>query len=338
MNVKIKKKLGRLEKIIKESIPKDLGISRSRVKNLISKGLVFSSISNKPIDLNYKLTNDETLFLKINLKEEKILEKEKMELDIVFEDKHLLVINKKSGLVVHPGSGIDNGTLVNGLFYHCNQLSFLGGNLRPGIVHRLDKDTSGLLVVAKTDEAYLGLRKQFSNHTAKRNYFALIWGLPNVNESKYKKNIIFCLEENLTYKISGNIGRHPIDRKKMAIRNENNGKNAITRFKIHKSFMFKKKVFASFVECWLETGRTHQIRVHMDALNHGIVGDQTYKSGKKTNLDLINNLGENFLNFRRQALHAENLSFIHPVTSQKKSFKAALPTDFKELLNSFSKF
>ena len=179
--VKIKKKIGRLEKIITESIPKDLGISRTRVKNLISRGLIFSTISNRAIDLNHKLLEDETLILDLDLNSNQVLVKEKMKLDIIFEDEHLLVINKKPGLVVHPGSGINSGTLVNGLLYHCDRLSELGGNLRPGIVHRLDKDTSGLLVVAKSDQAYLGLRDQFSNHSAKRLYTALIWGSPNIN-------------------------------------------------------------------------------------------------------------------------------------------------------------
>ena len=334
--VKIKKKLGRLEKIIKESLPKDLGISRTRVKNLISRGLIFSTISNRPIDLNHKLLEDETLIIDLDLNSNQVLVKEKMKLDIIFEDEHLLVINKKPGLVVHPGSGINSGTLVNGLLYHCDRLSDLGGNLRPGIVHRLDKDTSGLLVVAKSDQAYLGLRDQFSNHSAKRHYTALIWGFPDINSNYSKKNLVFCLEENKIYKISGKIGRHPINRKKMAIRNDNNGKHAITRFKIKSYYMFKNKVAASLVECWLETGRTHQIRVHMDSINHGIVGDQTYRSGKKTDTELINTLGNIYLNFKRQALHARNLSFVHPVTSENKSFQTSLPSDFQKLEISFS--
>ncbi|MFL2802486.1 MAG: RluA family pseudouridine synthase [Paracoccaceae bacterium] len=334
--VKIKKKIGRLEKIITESIPKDLGISRTRVKNLISRGLIFSTISNRAIDLNHKLLEDETLILDLDLNSNQVLVKEKMKLDIIFEDEHLLVINKKPGLVVHPGSGINSGTLVNGLLYHCDRLSELGGNLRPGIVHRLDKDTSGLLVVAKSDQAYLGLRDQFSNHSAKRLYTALIWGSPNINYNYSKKNLAFCLEENKIYKISGKIGRHPVNRKKMAIRNDNNGKHATTRFKIKNYYKFKNKVAASLVECWLETGRTHQIRVHMDSINNGIVGDQTYRSGKKTDNELINALGSFYINFKRQALHARNLSFIHPITSENKSFETSLPLDFKKLKELFS--
>ena len=333
---KVRKKSGRLEKIIAESIPKDLGISRTRVKNLISNGLIFSAISNRPINLDHKLSDHETLILELDLNKKKVLVKEKMELDIIFEDEHLLVINKQSGLVVHPGSGIDSGTLVNGLLYHCDRLSVLGGNLRPGIVHRLDKDTSGLLVVAKSDQAYLGLRDQFAKHSARRHYLALIWGLPNINNNYSKKNLVFCLEENKIFKISGKIGRHPVDRKKMAIRNNNNGKHAITRFRVNNQYKFKNKVVASLVECWLETGRTHQIRVHMDSINHGIVGDQTYRSGKKTDTELINTLGNIYLNFKRQALHARYLSFVHPITSENKSFQTPLPSDFQKLETSFS--
>ena len=260
-----------------------------------------------------------------------------MDLDIIFEDEHLLVINKKPGIVVHPGSGINKGTLVNGLLAHCEHLSDLGGNLRPGIVHRLDKDTSGLLVVAKSDKAYLGLRDQFTNHSAKRNYVALVWGNPELNIHLQKKKIEFCLEKDKTYRLSGKIGRHPFERTKMAIRNDNNGKNAITRFKIIEKYNFKNKTVACLVECWLETGRTHQIRVHMDSINHGIVGDPIYRSGKKTDTILINTLGDGFIYFKRQALHARNLSFKHPITYEYKNFNTLLPNDLQKLKDSFSK-
>ncbi len=336
IKVKIRKKSGRLEKVITESIPKDLGISRTHVKNLITKGLIFSAISNRPIDLNYKLSDGENLFFELDLDKKQVLIAEKMELDVVFEDEHLIVINKKSGLVVHPGSGVNTGTLVNGLLYHSDRLSDLGGHLRPGIVHRLDKDTSGLLVVAKSDRAYLGLREQFSKHSASRHYIALIWGVPNINDNYTNKKIEFFLEENKIFKIVGKIGRHPVDRKKMAIRNDNIGKNAVTRFRVNNHYKFKNKVVASLVECWLETGRTHQIRVHMDSINHGIIGDQTYRSGKKTNTELIDTLGSIYHNFKRQALHAKNLSFIHPVTLEHKSFETSLPSDFKKLQRLFS--
>lgn len=336
IKVKIKKKIGRLEKVIAESIPKGLGISRSRVKNLISNGLVFSTLSKQHIDLNHALSNNEILVFDLDLNKKQILIKEEMELDIIFEDEHLIVINKNPGLVVHPGSGVKSGTLVNGLLAHCEHLSSLGGSLRPGIVHRLDKDTSGLLVIAKSDQAYLGLREQFTNHSAKRHYLALVWGIPNIDVHYFKKNIEFCVENDKVFRISGKIGRHPVNRKKMAIRNDNYGKHAITRFKINENYYFKSKVVASLIECWLETGRTHQIRVHMDSINHGIVGDQIYRSGKKTNLDLIETLGSRYLNFNRQALHAKNLTFIHPITNEKKTFDTQLPFDFEKLKASFT--
>ncbi len=337
LKIKLKNSIGRLEKNITDSLPKNLGISRTRVKNLISKGSFFSTILNHPIDLNYKYIENDILILKLNLENEEPLEKEKMELDIVFEDKHLIVINKKPGVIVHPGSGINNGTLVNGLSYHCDRLSDLGGKLRPGIVHRLDKDTSGLLVAAKTDNAYLGLREQFSSHAVKRKYVALVWGLPKINYKKTNNNVDFCQEANQIFKLSGNIGRHPIDRTKMAIRNKNNGKIAITRFKINDKFLYESKVVATLIECWLETGRTHQIRVHMSSINHGIVGDQIYNAGKKTNIKLYNDLGDNFLFFKRQALHAKTLSFVHPISFKSINFEAPPPTDFDDLLKSFYK-
>ena len=337
LKVKIKKKFGRLEKVITESLPKNLGISRTRVKSLISKKLIYSSISKKPIELDHNLIDNETLIFELEIKKNKTLVKEKMDLDIIFEDEHLLVINKESGIVVHPGSGINEGTLVNGLLAHCEHLSKLGGNLRPGIVHRLDKDTSGLIVVAKSDKAYLGLREQFTNHSAKRNYVALIWGNPELNIHFQKKKIEFYLEKDKIYRINGKIGRHPFERTKMSIRNDNNGKHAITRFKIIEKYIFKNKIVACLVECWLETGRTHQIRVHMDALSHGIVGDPVYRSGKKTDTNLIKTLGSEFINFKRQALHARNLSFIHPITSEFKNFDVTLPNDFIKLKDSFSK-
>ena len=337
LKVKIKKKLGRLEKVITESIPTDLGISRTRVKNLISKKLIYSSISKKPIELDHNLLDGETLIFELEINKNKTLTKEKMDLDIIFEDEHLLVINKKPGLVVHPGSGINEGTLVNGLLAHCEHLSNLGGDLRPGIVHRLDKDTSGLLVVAKSDKAYLGLRDQFTNHSAKRNYVALVWGNPEINIHLKKKKIEFCLDKDKTYRLSGKIGRHPFERTKMAIRNDNNGKHAITRFKIIEKFNFKNKTVACLIECWLETGRTHQIRVHMDSINHGIVGDPIYRSGKKTDTVLINSLGNGLIYFKRQALHARNLSFTHPITSEYKNFNTSLPNDLQKLIDSFYK-
>ena len=165
----------------------------------------------------------------------------------------------------------------------------------------------------------------------------MIWGNPELNIHFQKKKIEFYLEKDKTYRINGKIGRHPFERTKMSIRNDNNGKHAITRFKIIEKYNFKNKIVACLIECWLETGRTHQIRVHMDALSHGIVGDPVYRSGKKTDTNLLKTLGDEFINFKRQALHARNLSFIHPITSEFKNFDITLPNDFIKLKDSFSK-
>ena len=264
------------------------------------------------------------------------LKPEKIELDILFEDDHLIVVNKPPGLVVHPGSGICEGTLVNALLHHCGKLADIRENDRPGIVHRLDKDTSGLLVAAKSNDAYLGLTKQFAQHTAKRQYLAILWGVPDLlNTFSLGGRNLLSLEEKGVFKIEGNIGRHPVQRKKMALRKGGGGKEALTRCKILKTFIYKENPIASLARCWLATGRTHQIRVHLDAINHGVVGDLLYQSGKKSNLDLSKILGEVYGTFRRQALHAERLSFEHPVTKEHLQFEVSAPKDFSELLEAF---
>ena len=230
---------------------------------------------------------------------------EEMPLDIVYEDADVLVINKPAGVVVHPGAGNWTHTLVNGLLFHCKgSLSGIGGVERPGIVHRIDKDTSGLLVVAKNDKAHLALARQFEAHSIQREYQAFVWGKL----------------EQMEGRIEGNIGRSPTNRQKMALVRVG-GKSAITHYT-------RLAVYAgglvSFVKCVLETGRTHQIRVHMSFIRHPLVGDYTYGKGSKNAPAFVRD-------FPRQALHAGVLGFVHPTTGKQLIFEVPMPKDMQEL-------
>ncbi len=227
-------------------------------------------------------------------------------LTIVFEDEHLLVVDKPAGLVVHPAAGNREGTLVNALLHHCaGRLSGIGGVARPGIVHRIDKDTSGLLVVAKTDVAHEGLAKQFAAHSIDRRYLAIVKGVPISAEGT----------------VDAPLARSSHDRKKIAIVADGRGKRAVTHWK-----RLKVLKEAALVECRLETGRTHQVRVHMASIGHPLLGDPVYSRGKSVHRELLNQL-----DFKRQALHAAGLGFTHPVTKARLSFESALPSDMQEL-------
>lgn len=236
-------------------------------------------------------------------------EPENIPLDIVYEDEDLLVVNKPAGLVVHPGAGNWTGTLVNALLYHCGtSLSGINGVRRPGIVHRIDKDTSGLLVVAKNDKAHVGLAKQFEVHSIQRTYDAFVWGLmPDSG------------------RIEGNIGRSSTNRQKMALVTRG-GKSAITHFERVDAY----GITASHIKCHLETGRTHQIRVHMTSIKHPLIGDDLYGKAPK-------GVPENLRTFPRQALHAGLLGFIHPITQKQLIFEVPLPADLKNLQSELQK-
>jgi 23S rRNA pseudouridine1911/1915/1917 synthase len=227
-------------------------------------------------------------------------------LTIVFEDEHLLVVDKPAGLVVHPAAGNLDGTLVNALLHHCaGRLSGIGGIARPGIVHRIDKDTSGLLVVAKTDTAHEGLANQFAAHSIDRRYLAIINGVPKASEGK----------------IDAPLARSTTNRKKVAIVEGKRGKRAVTHWR-------RLEVLndAALVECRLETGRTHQIRVHMASIGHPLLGDPVYGRAGKTHGKILKEL-----QFHRQALHAAELGFTHPVTRNRLSFSSPMPPDVQEL-------
>jgi len=282
--------------------------SRSAVQRLIEEGQILVT-GDKPRHA-LKLIGGEQITVQIPPPVPVLPQAEKIPLLVLYEDCDLIVIDKPAGMTVHPGAGVASGTLVNALLGHCDDLSGIGGEIRPGIVHRLDKGTSGVLVAAKNDSAHRGLAEQFARHSIKRLYWALIYGSP--------------LED--TGKISGIIGRHPTDRLRMSGK-ARNGKEAVTSWRVLERFGA-----ASLVQLRLETGRTHQIRVHLTEANMPLLGDPLYPDGgrfnnlKDTRLKgLVSHLG-------RQALHARVLGFIHPVSGQYLEFMAEPPEDFSRIL------
>lgn len=294
----------RLDRALADAVPT---LSRERLKALVKSGAL--TREGKAFrDPAFKVLGGETFNLAVPEPEPAHNEAQDIPLKIIFEDEYLLVVDKPAGLVVHPAAGNRDGTLVNALLHHCaGRLSGIGGVARPGIVHRIDKDTSGLLVVAKTDTAHEGLAKQFSAHSIGRRYLAIVRGVPASTGGT----------------IDAPLARSSQNRKKIAIVPEGRGKRAVTHWKLLKALKQ-----SALVECRLETGRTHQVRVHMASIGHPLLGDPVYSSGKSAHRELLNEL-----DFRRQALHAEGLEFIHPVTKVRLSFESALPPDMQELFN-----
>ena len=278
--------------------------SRSSIKNFIDAGMVLVNYKSAKAKTPIKEGDNVQIWLPPP-EPLPYLVPEPMDLDILYEDDHIIVINKSSGLTVHPAPGHKSGTLVNGLLAHCDDLPGINGKLRPGIVHRLDKDTSGCIVAAKSQEALVNLQSQIKNKIASRNYLAVIHGVPSSREGK----------------IIGHIGRHPKDRKKYAVVDENNGRYACTNWKLIENFGNY-----SLMSFKLETGRTHQIRVHCAYINHPILGDPLYGRCKKLPCKLDG-----------QALHANKLGFIHPINGEKMNFEAELPFSFKKLIKKISK-
>lgn len=273
------------------------GFTRSYIQKIISDGAV--TVNKKLVSKSYKLCKRD--LIKISIAENTELEiiAQNIPLDIVYEDDDLLVVNKPKGMVVHPAAGNTDGTLVNALLFHCKgKLSGINGVNRPGIVHRIDKDTSGLLVVAKSDTAHFGLSEQFSEHSITREYHAVVYG--NIKDDKGT--------------ISAPIGRHPVNRKQMAV-TLSNSKHAVTHYEIIERFGN-----FTYIKCHLETGRTHQIRVHMASIGHPIAGDELY-GPKKVIKSLCG-----------QCLHAKVLGFTHPVTGNEQIFDSSLPDYFTKFI------
>jgi 23S rRNA pseudouridine1911/1915/1917 synthase len=295
---------------------KRIALSRTRLKALIEAGEVRigDSVARDP---STRLTAGARIAFEAPVAEDSPLIGEDIDLAVIHEDEHLIVIDKPAGLVVHPAPGHAAGTLVNALIRHCGaSLSGIGGVKRPGIVHRLDKDTSGLLVVAKTDAAHRGLADLFADHgrtgSLKREYLALVWGGFDASAGK----------------VMGAIGRDPRHREKMAVVSEERGRRALTHWRLEEALSP-----ASLIACQLETGRTHQIRVHMASIGHPLLGDSVYGSGFKTKAALLGaRAGSALAALGRQALHASVLGFEHPVTGEALRFQSPLPEDFARLL------
>ena len=256
---------------------------------------------------------------------------EDIPLSVVWEDDDLIVIDKPAGLVVHPAPGTPSGTLVNALLHHCgDRLIGVGGERRPGIVHRIDKDTSGLLVAAKTDRAHHGLAAQFETHTVARHYLALVHGVPDKADPRLRGIRGVSFEAGGILRVATQLARHKTDRQRQAVV-EHGGRHAVTRARLDRVFGTPPSL--ALLDCWLETGRTHQIRVHMGHVGHGLVGDPTYGGRRKPSAKSLGEAAaEAVAAFPRQALHAATLGFEHPVTGEALSFSAPLPADMAALL------
>jgi len=305
----------RLDKALTNILDK---FSRSHIKILIENGNVKKNnkIINEP---SYIVKEGEIFEVSLIYNRPNKYNPEELNLEIIYEDEDLLVINKQAGIVTHPAPGNETGTLVNALLYYTkNKLSNINKESRPGIVHRLDKDTSGLMVIAKNNYTHLNLSEQFKSHTITRKYWALVWGIPN------------------NQMIEGYIERHKINRKKMSLNKNGKGKYSKTEIVLKKNYQV-----ASLVECTLFTGRTHQVRLHLTSINSPLVGDKIYGKNK------VNQFGKNkdtfnkfmiLKNFNRQALHAVHLGFIHPKQGKKMVFNSKLPEDITNLLSLLVKY
>lgn len=309
---------GRLDKVLSSLIG---DLSRARLQGLIDDGVV--TLNDTPVrTASVKVKAGDVLGVTVPPPVDALPHPENIPLDIVYEDDDLLVINKPAGLVVHPGAGNWDGTLVNALLYHCkDSLSGIGGVARPGIVHRLDKETSGLIIVAKNDRAHKGLAAQLSDRTLSRRYQAFVWRVPNIVKDK----------------VDVPIGRHPAHRLKMAVRplKAAGAREAVTHYLREDNYGDA----AALVTCDLETGRTHQIRVHMQHIGHPLLGDPLYGLPPQEQASLLKKAGAGpdvitaVTGFPRQALHAAHIRFLHPVSGEEMGFSAPMPDDLQTLFS-----
>jgi 23S rRNA pseudouridine1911/1915/1917 synthase len=298
----------RLDRALAAALPT---LSRERLKALIGSGAVIGPKGEAVRDPAVKAVPGGCYEVSVPEPKPAHNEAQDIALEIVHEDDHLLVVDKPAGMVVHPAAGNFDGTLVNALLHHCaGRLSGIGGVARPGIVHRIDKDTSGLLVVAKTDVAHEGLAAQFARHSIDRRYLAVVAGTPMPPSGT----------------IDAPLARSSANRKKMAIVEPGRGKRSVTHYRIIRPLRD-----AAMVECRLETGRTHQVRVHMASIGHALLGDPVYGRARPAHRELLKRL-----DFHRQALHAARLGFVHPVSKENLSFESVLPSDIQELFGALT--
>jgi 23S rRNA pseudouridine1911/1915/1917 synthase len=304
----------RLDRVLALHFPE---LSRTRLKRLIEAGYVTQN-GEALRDPSLRVKRDRNFVVILPQAEDASLAPQAIALDIRFEDAHLIVIDKPAGMVVHPAPGNPDGTLVNALLAHCGaSLSGIGGTRRPGIVHRLDKDTSGLIVVAKTETVHHALSRDFATRQVDRAYTAFVWGVPAPPAGE----------------VAGNIGRSTVNRKKMAVLPEGKGKPAITRYRVERAF----QTYAAIVRCRLATGRTHQIRVHLAHLGHPLIGDPVYGTRAGRAIVRGSQPGVRIAAFPRQALHAGLLGFTHPIEKRRLEFESPLPGDLQELTKSLER-
>ncbi len=320
----------RLDKALSRDVPEQASLSRTRLARLIGDRAV--QVNGVVVtDAKARLAEGDLIEIAIPEARETHIGPEDIPLDVVYEDDDLIVINKPAGMVVHPAPGTPSGTLVNALLHHCgDSLCGVGGAKRPGIVHRIDKDTSGLLVVAKTDRAHHGLAAQFEAHSVERQYHAVVYGVPVGNDPRLRGIRGTGFEPGNVLCITTQLARHKTDRQKQAVLFQG-GRHAVTRARVVEAF--GRPGSAALLECWLETGRTHQIRVHLAHVGHGLIGDPVYGARRKLPMKAVTPKGiEAAAAFARQALHAAVLEFEHPGNSENIRFEAPMPTDMAALV------
>ncbi|MCC6864476.1 MAG: RluA family pseudouridine synthase [Rhodobacteraceae bacterium] len=325
----------RLDKALVREVPEKAALSRSRLIKMIVAGDVLHD-GMVVTDPKTRVAEGEVFVLVLAPIEEYDAQPQDIPLIVVYEDDELIVIDKPAGMVVHPAPGTSSGTLVNALLHHCgNTLSGIGGEKRPGIVHRIDKDTTGLLVVAKTDRAHHGLAKQFQEHSVNRHYMALVHGTPDAACPRLRGIKGVSFEPGGIVKIVTGLARHKTDRQRQAVVWDGAGRYAGTRMRVLESYGgWQAHGGAALVECWLETGRTHQIRVHMAHAGYGLLGDQTYGGKRQLSPKAVGEVAAALgSGFARQALHASSLGFVHPLTGKEMLFETALPSDMAALIN-----
>jgi len=318
----------RLDKALGRDVPEVAALSRSRLARLIADGAV--TVDGVVItDPRFRVAEGAVVSVMVAVAEDSHIIGEDIPLDVVFEDDDLIVVNKPAGMVVHPAPGTPGGTLVNALIHHCGEtLSGVGGMKRPGIVHRIDKETSGLLVVAKTDPAHQGLAAQFAEHSVDRTYQAICWGAPDRGNPRLAgtPGVSF---EGAWIRIDAALARHRYDRKRMAVSKASAARHAVTHLRVEERFGAPSRSIAALVTCRLETGRTHQIRVHMKHIGHPLIGDPVYGRNRPSlSPEISQETRDTLLEFPRQALHAATLGFVHPVTGERLEFSSRPPNDF----------
>ncbi|GAA0292472.1 RluA family pseudouridine synthase [Rhodovulum strictum] len=320
----------RLDKALVRDTPEAEGLTRSRLAKLIAAGGV--ARRGEPLtEPRARVAEGDEIEIAFAEPAEVATAPQAIPLSIVHEDDELVVIDKPAGMVVHPAPGAPSGTLVNALLAHCgDSLSGIGGEKRPGIVHRIDKETSGLLVVAKTDRAHAALAAQFAAHSVERQYCAIVFGLPDAGDPRLHGLAGLSFEPGGVLRIATRIGRHPTDRQRQAVL-ASGGRHAVTRVRVVEAF--GQPPAAALVECWLETGRTHQIRVHLAHAGHGLIGDPVYGGRRRLSERAVGAAAvEAAAAFPRQALHAATLGFVHPATGETLRFSSPLPDDMVRLL------